>query len=162
MQRRDFLLTTALLWPVHRPLRDTTRSNPLIALAQNADVVVHEVMIPSAVDRLIANVPNAPDLKRSTLSHHISAGDAGRVAPAAGVKTLVLSHLIPAEDPAVPESARIEAARQHFGGTIVVGRDLMEIQALGATPPRHARSAYRRRCPPPRRLMMIGREMTVE
>lgn len=67
------------------------------------------------------------DLKRSILSHHTSAEDAGRVAQAAGVKTLVLSHLIPAEDPAVPESVWIDAARLHFGGSIVVGRDLMEI-----------------------------------
>ncbi|MEP7384396.1 MAG: MBL fold metallo-hydrolase [Gemmatimonadota bacterium] len=106
---------------------DTTRSDSLIALARNADVLVHEAMIPSAVDRLIANVPNAPDLKRSILSHHTSAEDAGRVAQAARVKTLVLSHLIPAEDPAVPESMWIDAARQHFDGTIIVGRDLMEI-----------------------------------
>ncbi|MBK6487516.1 MAG: hypothetical protein IPF98_11710 [Gemmatimonadetes bacterium] len=63
---------------------DTTRSDPLIALARDADVVVHEAQIPSAADRLIAHVPNAPDLSRRILSHHTSDEDAAvrRVSPA--------------------------------------------------------------------------------
>jgi ribonuclease BN (tRNA processing enzyme) len=58
---------------------------------------------------------------------HTSAEDAGRVARAAGVKTLVLSHLVPADDPAVTDPMWIDAARKHFTGTIVVGKDLLEI-----------------------------------
>lgn len=106
---------------------DTTQSDSLIALAKGADILVHEAIIPSAVDRLIANVPNAPDLKRSILSHHTTAEDAGRVAQAAGVKTLVLSHLIPAEDPLVTDTVWIDAARTHFSGEIVIGRDMLEL-----------------------------------
>jgi putative NIF3 family GTP cyclohydrolase 1 type 2 len=48
-----------------------------------------------AIDRMAAKVPNALSLKRSILSHHTNADDAGRVAHEAGVKTLVLSHLVP-------------------------------------------------------------------
>lgn len=103
---------------------DTTVSDNLIALAKDADLLVHEAIIPSAVDRLIANVPNAPDLRRSILSHHTSAEDAGKVAQAAKVKTLVLSHLIPAEDPLVTDAVWNEAASKYFKGTILVGRDL--------------------------------------
>jgi ribonuclease BN (tRNA processing enzyme) len=106
---------------------DTARSDALVALARGADVLVHEAMIPSAVDRLVANVPNAPDLKRSILSHHTSAEDAGRVAQAAAVKTLVLSHLIPADDPLVTDATWIEAASRHFDGRVIVGRDLLEV-----------------------------------
>ncbi|MBC8086657.1 MAG: MBL fold metallo-hydrolase [Phycisphaerae bacterium] len=106
---------------------DTTKTDALIELAKDADVLVHEAIIPSAVDRLIANVPNAPDLKRSILSHHTSAEEAGQVAQAARVKTLVLSHLIPAEDPLVTDSVWVDAARKSFAGRIVVGRDLMEV-----------------------------------
>jgi ribonuclease BN (tRNA processing enzyme) len=84
-------------------------------------------MIPSAIDRLVASVPNAADLRRSVISHHTSAEDAGRVAQAAGVKTLVLSHLVPAEDPAVTDADWIEPARRHFHGRIIVGRDLLEV-----------------------------------
>lgn len=108
---------------------DTTPSESLIRLAKGADVLVHEALFPSAVDRLVAGVKNAPRLKESILSHHTSAEEAGRVAQAAGVRTLVLSHLIPAEDPLVTEASWIEAARTHFAGRIVVGSDLMEIAA---------------------------------
>jgi len=45
----------------------------------------------------------------------------------AGVKTLVLSHLVPAEDPEVTEQTWIDAAKMHFDGRIVVGRDLLEV-----------------------------------
>ena len=106
---------------------DTRRSNALVHLAQGADVLVHEAMFPSAVDRLIANVPNAPRLKASIIGHHTSVEDAGKVATAAGVKTLVLSHLVPAEDPAITDAMWIEAASAHFRGTIIVGHDLLEI-----------------------------------
>ena len=44
-----------------------------------------------------------------------------------GVKTLVLSHLVPADDPTVTDQMWIDAARTHFGGTVIVGRDLLEI-----------------------------------
>jgi ribonuclease BN (tRNA processing enzyme) len=43
------------------------------------------------------------------------------------VKTLVLSHLVPADDPNVTERMWIDAARTHFSGTVIVGRDLLEI-----------------------------------
>jgi ribonuclease BN (tRNA processing enzyme) len=106
---------------------DTRRSDAVVALARGADVLVHEAMLPDAVDRLIANVPNAPDLKRSILSHHTTAEDAGRVAQAAGVGTLVLSHLVPAEDSGISDETWIEAARRHFSGRVIVGRDLLEL-----------------------------------
>jgi len=61
------------------------------------------------------------------VSHHTTAEDAGRVAQAAGVKTLVLSHFVPPEDPAVTDQMWIDAARTHFRGTVIVGTDLMEI-----------------------------------
>lgn len=79
------------------------------------------------VDRLVARVPNAATLKESILSHHTTAEDAGRVAQAAGVKTLVLSHLVPPDDPAVTDQMWIDAARVHFGGRVIVGKDLLEI-----------------------------------
>jgi ribonuclease BN (tRNA processing enzyme) len=106
---------------------DTTPSDSLVRLARGADVLVHEALYPAGVDRLVAAVPNAADLKRSILSHHTSAEDAGRVAAAAGVKTLVLSHLVPAEDPTITDQMWIDAARKHFRGQVILGKDLMEI-----------------------------------
>ena len=106
---------------------DTTPSDNLIKLAKGADVLVHSVLYVPAVDRLVARVPNASALKASIIAHQTSAEDAGRVAQTAGVKTLVLSHLVPADDPTVTERMWADAARTHFTGKVIVGRDLLEI-----------------------------------
>jgi ribonuclease BN (tRNA processing enzyme) len=106
---------------------DTTRSDRLVRLAQGADVLVHSALFVPAVDRLVARVPNASALKRSILAHQTPVEDAARVAQAAGVKTLVLSHLVPADDPEVTDQAWIDAARAHFRGSVIVGKDLLEI-----------------------------------
>lgn len=106
---------------------DTNRSEALVQLARGADVLVHEAIYVPAVDRLVARVPNAATLKKHLLDSHTAVEDVGRVAAAAGVKTLVISHLVPADDPALSEQAWLEAARPHFGGEILVARDLMEV-----------------------------------
>ena len=106
---------------------DTAPSDNLIKLAQGADLLVHEALYVPGVDRLVARVPNAAALKQSIMSHHTTAEDAGRVAKAAGVKTLVLSHLVPADDPAITDQMWIDAARVHFQGPVVVGKDLLEL-----------------------------------
>jgi ribonuclease BN (tRNA processing enzyme) len=106
---------------------DTRRSDALVKLAQGADVLVHSVLYVPAVDRLVARVPHAASLKESIVAHQTSVEDAGRVAAAAGVKTLVLSHLIPADDPEVTEQMWLDAAGAYFKGKVIVGRDLQEI-----------------------------------
>ena len=107
---------------------DTAPSDNLRALAQGADVLVHDAFFDvPAVERLVAGVPNAATLKQSILSHHTSAEDAGRLADAAGVRTLVLSHLVPAEDPAISDQMWVDAARSRFRGAVLLGRDLLEI-----------------------------------
>ncbi|MBL8144187.1 MAG: MBL fold metallo-hydrolase [Acidobacteria bacterium] len=106
---------------------DTARSDRVIALAQGADVLVHEALYLPAVDRLVARVGNASTLKKHLIDSHTSAEDCGRVAQAAGVKTLVLSHFVPGDDPSITETMWADAARAHFRGRIIVGRDLLEI-----------------------------------
>lgn len=106
---------------------DTARSDNLLKLAQGADVLVHSVLYVPAVDRLVARVPNAPTLKASIVAHQTSVEDAGRLAQAAGVKTLVLSHLVPPDDPVVTDQMWIDAARAHFRGTVILGKDLLEV-----------------------------------
>ena len=106
---------------------DTAPSDSLVKLAAGADVLVHSVMYPPALDRLVARVPNAAALKASILAHQTSAEDAGRIAQSAGAKTLVLSHFVPPDDSEVTDQMWIDAARSHFTGSVVVGRDLLEI-----------------------------------
>jgi ribonuclease BN (tRNA processing enzyme) len=106
---------------------DTTPTPSMIELASGADVLVHDALFEPGVDRLVARVPNAQSLKKSILSHHTTAQDAGRIAHEAGVKTLVLSHLVPPDDPQITPQMWIDAAAQHFQGEIILGRDLLEI-----------------------------------
>jgi ribonuclease BN (tRNA processing enzyme) len=106
---------------------DTAPSDNLVKLARGADVLVHSVMYPPALDRLVGRVPNAASLKASILAHQTSAEDAGRLAQAAAVKTLVLSHLVPPDDPEITDAVWIEAAQRHFRGTVVLGKDLLVV-----------------------------------
>jgi ribonuclease BN (tRNA processing enzyme) len=106
---------------------DTRPSPAVVQLARNADVLVHSVMFPAAVERLVSRVPNAAILRASILAHQTSVEDAGRIAQAAGVKTLVLSHLVPPDDPSLTDQMWLDAAKIHFGGEVIVGRDLLEV-----------------------------------
>ena len=106
---------------------DTAKSDAVIALAKGADVLVHEAFYPEAADRLAARLPSATTLKKHLFASHTTAEECGRIATAAGVKTLVLSHFVPADDPEVTEQSWLDAARRHFTGRIIVGRDLLEV-----------------------------------
>jgi ribonuclease BN (tRNA processing enzyme) len=106
---------------------DTRPSQNLIELARGADILVHEALYPAAIDRLVGSVPNASNLKESIVSHHTTAEDAGRVAQAALASTLVLSHFVPAEDPSITDEMWADAARAHFRGRVIVGKDLLEL-----------------------------------
>jgi ribonuclease BN (tRNA processing enzyme) len=91
-------------------------------------VLVHEVVWPAAVDRMLANAYNAAALKKSILSHHTPAVEVGRVAAEARVKTLVLSHFVPADDPEITDEMWTEAVRRGgYKGPIILGKDMLEI-----------------------------------
>jgi len=98
-----------------------------VKLARGADILVHEALWLPAVERIIARDLNASRLREHLLASHTTVEDCGRVAEAAGVKTLVLSHLVPGGDPTITDEMWTNAARQHFKGRIIVGKDLMEI-----------------------------------
>ncbi len=57
------------------------------------------------------------------LHSHTTIEQVGPVAEEAGVKTLVLSHLAPGNNP----TERWQAAAAGFSGDLIVGEDLMEI-----------------------------------
>lgn len=105
---------------------DTRYSDKVVALARGADVLVHEVVSREYWERPGAPQPAA--VVRHILASHTDAPDVGRVAAAAGVGMLVLSHYVPTEGPGTPsEDDWIAAVRRQFKGKIVAGRDLMEI-----------------------------------
>jgi ribonuclease Z len=101
-----------------------TRPDPnLIRHAAGADILVHEAYAGS-------NSSSGLEGQRpwSIRDYHSSAKEAGEVAEKAKVKTLVLTHLIPAN---APEKYFLDEAGQAFSGKVIVGRDLMRLDVSG-------------------------------
>jgi ribonuclease BN (tRNA processing enzyme) len=114
---------------------DTAYSTNLVALARNADVLVCEAMHVAATRRNFdervnagAYADNPEGIWKHIVETHTPLDVAGRMAREAGVRTLVLNHIIPGGwEPALDdEFYRREAARE-FKGQIIVGRDGLEI-----------------------------------
>ena len=106
---------------------DTAYNPALAEFAKGADILIHEALYLPGVEVLAARIKNAPTLKAHLLAAHTTTEDVGRIAQAAGVKKLVLSHLVPGDDPSITDDMWSEGARTHYGGPIVVARDLMEL-----------------------------------
>ena len=104
---------------------DTSPSENLVALAKGADVLVHEVMWLPSLDEILKAVPNASTLRKHLIDSHTSAERVGEIAEKAGVKKLVLSHLV--APPGVTDEMLTEAVRKSFAGEVIAGHDLMEI-----------------------------------
>lgn len=104
---------------------DTRYSENLVELAQDADVLVHESLHERGIEALEQRT-NAPSIRAHMLSSHTTAEEAGLAAHKANVGTLVLSHLVPADD-TVTEVQWIQATRKHFAGETLVARDLLVI-----------------------------------
>ena len=95
---------------------DTRPSANLVKHANGADVLVHEAYLAEHFDRV-----DTPQVAARLKAYHTSAEEAGQVAQAAGVRLLVLTHLIPGG----ADQTFVERASRFFKGRIVVGRDLM-------------------------------------
>ncbi|MDR7304315.1 ribonuclease BN (tRNA processing enzyme) [Haloactinomyces albus] len=111
---------------------DTTRCDNVVRLARGADVLVHEVIdLDHYADQ------DMPPKKREHLrKSHTDVNEVGELAAAAGVRTLVLDHLVPADVTAVSDREWKRKAQQGFEGEVVVGRDPMEIAVGERMPPR--------------------------
>lgn len=111
---------------------DTTYSENLITLAQDADVLVCEAMevasMRRAFDAMVASggyADNPEGIWQHIAETHASTEDAGRMANAAGVKLLVLNHLIPGGLQDLPDEGYLEGVRMYYSGEVVIGKDQM-------------------------------------
>ncbi len=100
---------------------DTAPSEALVALASGADLLVHEVVHPEHVREHRTNA-DWTRLRRHLLESHTSIAEVGAVARRAGVRTLVLSHLVPG---GVTEEQWRSGAGSTGGLDLVLGADLM-------------------------------------
>lgn len=101
----------------------------LAPFARGADLLIHEVIdVPAvlAVLRAQAGVEYSQaqwaEIEAHMREDHTTAEQVGRLAAAAGVKTVVLSHIVPGagEDP----QAYAAQVRRYFSGPVIVAEDL--------------------------------------
>ncbi len=102
---------------------DTAFFPPLAGFAKNADILIHEAMLEQGIERLVARTGNGARLKEHLLASHSFAEEAGRIASDAGVRRLVLNHLIPADDPGIGEADWETAVRKSWAGDLTIARD---------------------------------------
>ena len=101
---------------------DTIPCPGLDDLCQNADVYVQTVIRDDQVKQLASLLPNGQRFL-DILDYHSTVSQAGQTAARNNVKTLMLTHCVPAVQPG-QEDDWIGAAREHFSGNIVLGPDL--------------------------------------
>lgn len=106
---------------------DTAYAPELAQFARDADVLIHEVMYLPAIDALVKRLPNAARLREHLLTAHTLPAEVGKIANEARVKTLVLTHFVPGDDPTITDEDWSADVRKSFKGQILVGKDLMEI-----------------------------------
>jgi ribonuclease BN (tRNA processing enzyme) len=110
---------------------DTGRSENLVKLAKGADILVHEVIVTNWVKGLFPTPRSIAQegLMQHLLNAHTQVEEVGAIAEAAGVKKLVLSHIVPGN----ATREQLLPAGKGFSGELVIGRDLMQIGVGQAT-----------------------------
>jgi ribonuclease BN (tRNA processing enzyme) len=101
---------------------DTGPSSNVSALARGADILVHEVM---DFEALVAE-GFPPEMEPLFTQVHTEVRDVGKVAAAAGVPTLALSHFVPPSRSTPPEHWK-EQIRRCYDGEIVIAEDLLTL-----------------------------------
>ncbi|RWM21615.1 MBL fold metallo-hydrolase [Mesorhizobium sp.] len=110
---------------------DTAFFPPLAEFARGADILVHEAMLEAGVERLVARTGNGARLREHLFASHSLAEEAGSIATDAGVKRLVLNHLIPADDPQIGEADWTAAVRKTWSGGLTIARDGLVVELGG-------------------------------
>jgi ribonuclease Z len=107
---------------------DTVPCGELDDLCRDADIYVQTVLRPDLVELVKQFVPALASRTNDILDYHSSIEDAAKTAARAGVKTLMLTHYVPAMQ-AGQEADWLALATPHFTGKIVLGPDLTSADA---------------------------------
>jgi ribonuclease Z len=99
---------------------DTVPCAGLDGLSRDADLLVHTVVRRDQIEQI--GLPRLLDV----LDYHSSVEDAALTAARNGVRTLVLTHLVPAPAPG-GEQEWIDRAATRFDGRVVVAADLLTL-----------------------------------
>ena len=107
---------------------DTVPCDELDALCKNADIYVQTVLRPDLIELVKQFVPALASRSNDILDYHSNVEDAAKTAARAGVKTLMMTHYVPAMQPG-QEADWLALATPHFNGNIVLGPDLTSAEA---------------------------------
>lgn len=107
---------------------DTAASKSLESAARGADLLVHEALGPAMVQTLVDELAKAgrkqtSEIMHDILDYHASPAQAAASAKVAGVKMLVLSHIVPPLPSPYFNAAFLGDAPKRFGGPIIIGED---------------------------------------
>lgn len=113
---------------------DTGPSDAVTKLAEGADLLVSEVSSPEeAKERRIRNgdwQQLSPAEQNAFMRHmteeHLTPDEVGKMAQRAGVKEVVLTHILATSDPNDDYARYAAAVRKYFSGEVVIARDLMQ------------------------------------
>jgi ribonuclease Z len=101
---------------------DTRFCPALIEAARRADLLVHEVFVHHAMP--VAPGVRSAETVAAMAAYHTLSAEVGKVAAAAGVGALALTHFVP---PEVDRAALLAEIRADYDGPVLVGEDLMAI-----------------------------------
>jgi ribonuclease Z len=109
---------------------DAAKSASLEALGEGADILVHDALQPRLVGYMTealrrAGRDNVAEITVDILDYHASPEEAAETAQGAGVRHLVLSHLVPPIPNSFFYPAFLGDAPDRFDGDITVGEDGM-------------------------------------
>lgn len=108
---------------------DTAFCKPLITFAKGADVLIHEVMLEEGIELLAKKViATKPMIKQHLLASHTLAADVGSIANQAGVKHLVVNHLLPTLGGVITKEKFIAEIRKNWKEKLSIGQDGLVIE----------------------------------
>lgn len=109
---------------------DTGPTDQLVKLAKGADLLVTEVVEPAAITRqLSAMMSAAPTAAREAIirgmtRNHLVPAEIGRIAHAAGVRQVVLTHFVPSPEASGDAEAYTRDIAEVYKGALTLANDL--------------------------------------
>ncbi|MFN8543793.1 MAG: MBL fold metallo-hydrolase [Candidatus Binatia bacterium] len=118
---------------------DTKKSASVARHAAGADLLIHEALQPRVMARVAAVAarlgrPRLAKLAADTVSYHTTPVEAAEVARDAGVRHLVLTHLVPAPGNVLTRRLFADGMADVFAGEITLGVDGMRFTLPPAEP----------------------------
>ena len=107
---------------------DTRKFPPLAEFARDTDLFVHEAMLESGIDHVVARAPNSSTLREHLLASHTMVSEVAELAAEANAGHLVLHHLVPADGPGTDDASWLVQVDAGMRKRVSVGHDGMEFR----------------------------------